>query len=35
MSQRRFSMGGQMLLAVVAGFIFLYLGYVLLYPERF
>ncbi|MBS3736030.1 potassium-transporting ATPase subunit F [Candidatus Bipolaricaulota bacterium] len=28
-------MGGQMLLAVVAGFIFIYLGYVLIFPERF
>ncbi|MCF7875920.1 potassium-transporting ATPase subunit F [Candidatus Bipolaricaulota bacterium] len=31
----RYKMGGQMLLGIVAGFIFLYLGYVLLYPERF
>ncbi|MCF7889873.1 potassium-transporting ATPase subunit F [Candidatus Bipolaricaulota bacterium] len=28
-------MGGQILLIVVAGFIFFYLGYVLLFPERF
>jgi len=28
-------MGGKILLVVVAGFIFLYLGYVLIFPERF
>ncbi|MBS3825385.1 potassium-transporting ATPase subunit F [Candidatus Bipolaricaulota bacterium] len=28
-------MGGNILLIIVAGFIFLYLGYVLVFPERF